>query len=318
MSVVPECEGWSKESACTVFSVDEGGQSDISEGFDGDKNNNNHKKDDVFRNDSMETVRDIIGEVLNMVATAVLDINNEAVVIDASKVPFACQDVRLKPGYVKPVPVIKQKVVKEKKIFIDTFTPNYLLALPGDPVIIPDIAEEVWREASDEELGQELADKLMEEKSEMMVCLVQSLGRDVILDYFWKTQNTEEKGGLVINDGSRRRSSGGVLFHLLRVTKDAKVKEMFAQFLKDKQEINKPPVEVVLEKKEKLDKEVKEFLEEKINGKKVDKSDRNDSMSEVDKDVSSATSAESVAVDQVGEVQSSDDQIVRIEQINQC
>jgi len=294
MSVVPEGEGWKKDLAYRFFSVDEGGLSDIRKGLE-DDNNNTDKKDDELRNDSMEAVRNIIGEVLNMVATAVLDINNE-VVIDASKVPFACQDVRLKPGYVKPVPVIKPKVVKEKKGFIDTFTPNYLLALPGECVIIPDIAELAWREASDEELGQELADKLMEEKSDMMVNLVQSLGRNVVLDYFWKTQNTEEKGGLVIMDGSRRRTSGGVLFQLLRVTKDEKVKEMFAQFLKDQQERNKPPVEVVLVKKERLDKEVKEFMEEKMNGKKVDKSDHSESMSEVDKDVSSASSDESVAV----------------------
>ena len=259
-------------------------------------------KDDELRNDSMEAVRDIIGEVLNMVVTAVLNINND-VAIDASKVPFACQDIRLKPGYVKPVPVIKPKVVKEKKVFIDTFTPKYLLALPGESVIIPDVAEEAWREATDEELGQELADKLMEEKSDMMVNLIQSLGRNVVLDYFWKTQNTEEKGGLVIMDGSRRRTSGGVLFHLLRVTKDEKVKEMFAQVLKDNRELNKPPVEVVLEKKERLDKEVKEFLDEKMNGKKVEKSDHSDSMNEVDKDISSAASDESVV-----EGQSSDDQ----------
>ena len=104
-------------------------------------------------------------------------------------------------------------------------------------------------------------------------------------------------------DGSRRRTSGGVLFHLLRVTKDEKVKEMFAQVLKDNRELNKPPVEVVLEKKERLDKEVKEFLDEKMNGKKVEKSDHSDSMNEVDKDISSAASDESVV-----EGQSSDDQ----------
>jgi len=292
-------EGWKKDLVFRFFSVDEGEHKD--------DNNNTDKKDNEDDNDSMEAVRDIIREVLNMVAAAVFDINND-VVIDASKVPFACQDVRLKPGYVKPVPVIKPKVVKEKKVFIDTFIPNYLLALPGESVIIPDVAEEAWREATDEELGQELADKLMEEKSDMMVSLVQTLGRNVVLDYFWKTQNTEEKGGLVIMDGSRRRTSGGVLFHLLRVTKDEKVKEMFAQFLKDKQELNKPPVEVVLEKKERLDNEVKEFLDEKKNGKKVEKSDHSDSMSEVDKDISSAASEEIVVVDHLVEGQSSEDQ----------
>ena len=41
--------------------------------------------------------------------------------IDASNVTFACQDVRLKPGFVMPVKVKKPKIVAEKKVVVDTF-----------------------------------------------------------------------------------------------------------------------------------------------------------------------------------------------------
>ena len=214
--------------------------------------------------ESTQTVEDIIGDILNMLGTDLEadDKDDPYSAMDASNVPFACQDIRTKPGYVKPPEVEKPKaVVKERKI-IDTFDHHIVLALPGESVFIPDITEETWREASDEELGKELADKLQEEKSDKMVALVKIMGRGVVLDYFWKTQNVEDKGGLVIMNGSRRRTSGGVLFQLLRVSKDDAVKDKFDQFLKEEQYTSRKPEEKTIEQKKQLDKQIEDYVKE--------------------------------------------------------
>ena len=84
------------------------------------------------------------------------------------------------------VAVRKPKIVVEKKVVVDTFY-DYL-ASPGECVIIPDVAEKTWTEVTNEELGQELADKLKEDKIEVIVSLVNKFGRNVVLDFFWETQ----------------------------------------------------------------------------------------------------------------------------------
>ena len=101
-----------------------------------------------------------------------------------------------------PVKVKKPKIVVEKKVVVDTFY-DYL-ASPGECVIIPDVAEKTWTEVTNEELGQELADKLKEDKIEVIVSLVDKFGRNVVLDFFWETQKIEESGGLIIMNGARR------------------------------------------------------------------------------------------------------------------
>jgi len=230
--------------------------------------------------ETMQAVEDIISVIFNMVVSD--DIEEPTVVkddqcsaMDASKVPFACQDIRTKPGYVKPVQVKKPKVVVKEKKFIDTFNHHIVLALPGESVFIPDISEETWKEASDEELGKELADKLQEEKKDMMVSLIKSMGRNVVLDYFWKTQNVEEKGGLLIMNGSRRRTSGGVLFQLMRVSKDDEVKEKFDQFLKERQS---KPEEKTIEQRKQFDKQIEDFVTEQKHCKesRSEESDKDD------------------------------------------
>ena len=47
-----------------------------------------------------------------------------------------------------------------------------VLAAPGKPVTIPDIAEEDLLEGTDQEFGRLLADRLSEEKEEMIVSIL--------------------------------------------------------------------------------------------------------------------------------------------------
>ena len=68
-----------------------------------------------------------------------------------------------------------------------------------------------------------------------MVGVVDLVGAQVVLEVFQKTQKIESEGGMMIKNGARRRTPGGVFLHLLREINDdsrvdpKKVKQFFAQ-----------------------------------------------------------------------------------------
>merc|ERR1719384_2295505 len=93
-----------------------------------------------------------------------------------------------------------------KRVHMDVFK-NEVLPAPGKPRQIPDIAEESLLEGTDEEFAEELADRLNEEKEDMIISLVKIVGRKVALDFYKETQKIESKGGMVINNGARRRTA---------------------------------------------------------------------------------------------------------------
>ena len=49
-----------------------------------------------------------------------------------------------------------------------------------------------------------------------MIGIVEIVGVDVALDLFNKTKDIESKGGMMIKNGERRRTPGGVFMQLLR------------------------------------------------------------------------------------------------------
>ena len=65
-------------------------------------------------------------------------------------------------------------------------------------------------------LGEELANRLCEPKTELMVGVVDLIGVDVALELFQKTRHIESGGGMMIKNNARRRTPGGVFLHLLR------------------------------------------------------------------------------------------------------
>merc|ERR550525_2276864 len=72
---------------------------------------------------------------------------------------------------------VKERLGK-KKIQMDRFH-NETLPAPGEPRQIVDIAEISLVEGSDEDFGEEVAERLKEDKEEMMVELVKAVGRRV-------------------------------------------------------------------------------------------------------------------------------------------
>ena len=150
----------------------------------------------------------------------------------------------------------------EKRVRMDRFRDEVLPA-PGKPRQIPDIAEENLIEGTDDEFGQELAERLKEEKEDMIISLVKTVGRRVVWNFFKETQKIESSGGMVINNGARRRTAGGVMMHLLRKTEDEAIKDKVKKFFNDCQKNDHRRKIAVANKRKKknFEKEMEDFLQ---------------------------------------------------------
>ncbi|XP_034107125.1 phosphorylated adapter RNA export protein [Drosophila albomicans] len=84
----------------------------------------------------------------------------------------------------------------------------------SDPRHIPDLQETGGRDACD--VAREMARKLYEEKDELLVRVVEILGLEVPLELYKETQRIEADGGMMIKNGRRRRTPGGVFLFLLK------------------------------------------------------------------------------------------------------
>ncbi|TRY67014.1 hypothetical protein TCAL_16953 [Tigriopus californicus] len=107
---------------------------------------------------------------------------------------------------------------------------------PGVPRTIADLSDDVLESENVAQLGQEISHKLSEPKTELMIGVVDIVGKEIALDLFRETQQIEAQGGLMIKNGARRRTPGGLFLHLLRVRSakdsridESKVKCFFAQ-----------------------------------------------------------------------------------------
>lgn len=151
----------------------------------------------------------------------------------------------------------------DRKVRMDRYK-NEVLPAPGKPRQIPDVAEDSLIEGSDDDFSKEIADRLQEEKPEMIVDLVRILGRRAVWEYFQKTQKIESEGGMMINNGARRRTAGGVFCHLLRSGEGEtaeKAKEYFRESQKTEQK--RRTLLARSKKKKKFEDEMEDFLARK-------------------------------------------------------
>jgi len=174
---------------------------------------------------------------------------------------------------------VKERLGK-KKVQMDRFH-NETLPAPGEPRQIVDIAEISLVEGSDEDFGEEVAERLKEDKEDMMVELVKAVGRKVVWEFFKDTQKVEREGGMVINNGARRRTPGGVMLHLLRKTERPELKEKLRKFFNDSKKDDQRKILAAKKRKEKnFDKEMEEFL----SARKKLSENKNDEGGEMEED----------------------------------
>ncbi|CRL06708.1 CLUMA_CG019540, isoform A [Clunio marinus] len=72
--------------------------------------------------------------------------------------------------------------------------------------------------STDEEFGIEMAQKLEEEKSELIVKVVSVIGKEASLNLFKITQKIEVEGGMMTMMKNRRRTPGGIFLFLLKTS----------------------------------------------------------------------------------------------------
>ncbi|BET01190.1 phosphorylated adaptor for RNA export [Nesidiocoris tenuis] len=114
----------------------------------------------------------------------------------------------------------KRKVATRK--VVDRFAPE---PIPKD---LDDVT--VTEIDSIEEVADQIAERLQEPNVDLVSRIVLILGKSVAIEYFRKAREIESKGGLLILNGSRRRTSGGVFIHLIRSDKSipgSKLVEIF-------------------------------------------------------------------------------------------
>lgn len=74
--------------------------------------------------------------------------------------------------------------------------------------------------------------------------VVDIIGKRKAIDFFQKTKKIEEDGGMLIMNGSRRRTAGGVYFWLVKNDKhipQEKIREIFYYDQKESSEQRKKP-----------------------------------------------------------------------------
>ena len=146
------------------------------------------------------------------------------------------------------------------KVPMDRFKQEKMAAV-GAPTQVVDIAEISLVEGTDQDFGEEVADRLKEDKEDMIIDLVKVVGRRVVWEFFQETQKVEREGGMVINNGARRRTPGGVMLHLLRKTERPELKDKLRKFFNDSQKEDKRKILAAKKRKDKnFDKEMAEFL----------------------------------------------------------
>lgn len=84
------------------------------------------------------------------------------------------------------------------------------------PKILPDLS--VTLESSEEDYGRDMAQKLEEEKADLIMKVVSVIGKEASLNLFEITQRIERDGGMLTMNKFRRRTPGGIFLFLLKTS----------------------------------------------------------------------------------------------------
>lgn len=84
------------------------------------------------------------------------------------------------------------------------------------PKILPDLVATF--ESSDEDFGRDMAQKLEEEKWDLIMKVVSVIGKEASFNLFKITQKIEREGGMLTMNKIRRRTPGGVFLFLFKTS----------------------------------------------------------------------------------------------------
>ncbi|XP_043823828.1 phosphorylated adapter RNA export protein isoform X1 [Dromiciops gliroides] len=89
---------------------------------------------------------------------------------------------------------------------------------------------EITEEDSEEKVADEISFRLQEPKKDLIARVVRIIGKKKAIELLMETAEVEQNGGLLIMNGSRRRTPGGVYLNLLKNTPsitEGQIKEIF-------------------------------------------------------------------------------------------
>jgi len=96
---------------------------------------------------------------------------------------------------------------------------------------------------TEETVTNGIAKFLNEPKVELIERVVKFLGKPKAIELLHTTQEIENMGGILIMDGTRRRTPGGVYFYLLRIDEDISKTQRNKIFEEERRETNKMELE---------------------------------------------------------------------------
>ncbi|KAJ6642819.1 Phosphorylated adapter RNA export protein, partial [Pseudolycoriella hygida] len=86
---------------------------------------------------------------------------------------------------------------------------------------------------TDEDVARDISNKLYEGKVSLLLRIVEVLGRDIPIKLFKETQKIEKDGGMMIMNGQRRRTPGGVFLFLLKNSNEVQEDQKKLIFIED-------------------------------------------------------------------------------------
>lgn len=102
------------------------------------------------------------------------------------------------------------------------------------PRILCDLV--VSAEDTAENIADEIADNLSEDKKDLVGRIVQVVGANKAIEIYKETQKLEADGGMLVMNGTRRRTPGGVYFFLLKRDGDVSQEMINQIFTEDRKE----------------------------------------------------------------------------------
>ncbi|XP_068975179.1 phosphorylated adapter RNA export protein isoform X2 [Bombus flavifrons] len=91
-------------------------------------------------------------------------------------------------------------------------------------------------ESTDSDVATDITSKLSEKKDLLIRRIVDIIGKEKAIDFFQKTKKIEEGGGMLIMNGSRRRTAGGVYLWLVKNDEHIPREKISEIFYYDKKE----------------------------------------------------------------------------------
>ncbi|CAF4914411.1 unnamed protein product [Pieris macdunnoughi] len=127
-----------------------------------------------------------------------------------------------------------------------------------EPRFLPDLV--VTSEDSIANLAVDIAEKLAEEKKDLVVRIVEVLGASKAIEIYEETQKVEAEGGMLVMNGTRRRTPGGVYFFLLKKHDDVSHAMINQIFNEDRKETTRKIKKTRAKSRQKVMEQLKQSL----------------------------------------------------------